>query len=56
MVVAPSATAIHTDADMMILQNLRKGIRGELTSLVRIEYGRCVIACNGFLQSFFAES
>jgi len=38
---------------MIILQNLRKSIRGELTSLIRIEYGRRTIARYRFLQGFF---
>ena len=50
-----SSLAIHADLDTVVLQQAREFQAGELTTLVRVEDGRCAVAVDGFLHGVQTE-
>src|SRR3954453_2672016 len=54
-VVPPGATAIHADADRLVLQHPREGRAGELAALVGVEDLRFAMARHGLLHRVEAE-
>ena len=54
-VVHPASFAIHADTDAIADENVRKGVRGELTALVGVEYLRCSILPDRFFKRLGAE-
>src|SRR6478752_5003414 len=54
-VVPPGATAIHADADRLVLQHPREGRAGELAALVGVEDLRFAVTRQGLLHRVKAE-
>ena len=54
-VVEPAALDVHRDRHVVLLENAREGLRGELGSLIGIEDLRCPIHGNRLLKSLHAE-
>ncbi len=55
-IVKHPADAVHADADILVfLQHAQKGFRGELTSLIGVEYLRLTVLPQGLFQRLDAE-
>src|ERR1019366_8857078 len=49
-VVAPSASAVHTDGNLFALQDAGEDLRSKLAALIGVEYLGLAIACQCFFQ------